>query len=158
MNISFQKVNPKDKEIINLIADWYLQEWDIPKDRTIQKLSNFPLDIILFQIIMTIDCLPIATGGIYNHVGLLDREPRFKVYSPWLALVFTTPEYRNLGYGTLLCEKIQDVSKELGLREIFLFTHTAEKLYKRLDWHELERVNLNNKEIVIMKKTLFNPK
>jgi len=37
---------------------------------------------------MTIDGLPTATGGVYDHVGLIDREPRFKVYSPWLALVF----------------------------------------------------------------------
>ncbi len=156
MNISFQKVNPDDKKLIDLIADWYLQEWNIAKDYTIQRLSDFLPNSIPFQLIMTIDGLPIATGGVYDHVGLLDREPRFKIYSPWLALVFTTPKNRNLGYGKLLCEKIQDVSKELGLKEIFLFTHTAETLYKRLDWQELERLNLGNEDIVIMKKSLCN--
>jgi GNAT superfamily N-acetyltransferase len=153
-NITFQRVIPQDKQLIDLISEWYLQEWNISKDRTFQNLSNLLNGGVPFQIIMTIDGLPIATGGIYIHVGLLDREPRFRVYSPWLALVFTTPAYRNLGYGTLLCENIQNVSKELGLREIFLFTHTAEKLYKRLDWQELERISLNNNEIVVMKKTL----
>jgi GNAT superfamily N-acetyltransferase len=158
MNISFHKVTPYDQELIDHIADWYLQEWNIPKEQTIQKISNFSTDSILFQIVMTIDSVPISTGGIYDRVGLLDREPRFRVYSPWLALVFTAPEHRNLGYGTSLCEKLQDVSKELGLKEIFLFTYTSEKLYKRLDWQELERLNLNNKDIVVMKKTLFDPK
>jgi len=51
MNISFQKVNPDDKKIINLIADWYLQEWNIAKDQTIQKLSDFLPNSILFQLL-----------------------------------------------------------------------------------------------------------
>jgi GNAT superfamily N-acetyltransferase len=156
MNISFQKVTPYDKKLIDLIADWYLQEWNIPKEQTIQKISSFPVDSIPFQIVMTIDDVPIATGGIYDHVGLLDREPRFRIYRPWLALILTIPEYRNLGYGKLLCEKIQDISKDLGLKEIFLFTHTAESLYKRLNWQELERINLNDRHIVVMKKNLDN--
>lgn len=154
MNISFQKVTHYDKELIDLIADWYLQEWNIPKEQTIQKISSFPIDSIPFQIVLTIDGVPIATGGIYDHVGLLDREPRFRVYTPWLALVLTIPEHRNLGYGKLLCEKIQNSSKDLGLKEIFLFTHTAETLYKRLNWQELERLNLNDRYIVVMKKNL----
>ncbi|PZO36655.1 MAG: hypothetical protein DCF19_20835 [Pseudanabaena frigida] len=82
MNISFQKVTPYNKELIDLITDWYLQEWNIPKEQTIQKISSFPIDSIPFQIMMTIDGVPITAGGIYDHVGLFDREPRYRVYSP----------------------------------------------------------------------------
>ncbi len=154
MNISFQKITPDDQQLIELIADWYLQEWNIAKVQTIQKLASFPTDSIPLQILMTIDDLAIATGGIYHYVGLLDIESRFRIYRPWLALVYTIPAYRNLGYGALLCLKIQDVAKDLGLKEIFLFTHTAENLYKRLDWQELERLTLNDREIIVMKKKL----
>ncbi|PZO36656.1 MAG: hypothetical protein DCF19_20840 [Pseudanabaena frigida] len=71
-----------------------------------------------------------------------------------MTLVLTIPKHRNLGYGKLLCKKIQDVSKDLGLKEIFLFTHTAETLYKRLNWQELERLKLNDRYIVIIKRIL----
>lgn len=154
MNINYQVVKSGDKHTIELIANWYLSEWNIAKEITIQKLSNFPDQGFPFQVIMTMNDIPVATGGIYEHVALLDREPKFKVYTPWLALVYTTKENRNKGYGALLCEKIQEIAKERGLKELFLFTHTAESLYKRLEWQELERIELGGKNIVVMQKQL----
>ncbi len=152
--ISYHIVKPDNKELIGLIASWYLQEWNIDPAITIQKVSSFDSNGIPFQVIMTVNNMPIATGGIYNHVGLLDIEPKFKAFGPWLALVFTTVENRNKGYGALLCKKIQSLVKQRGLKEIFLFTHTAESLYKWLGWHKLERINLKGKDIVIMRKEL----
>lgn len=151
-SIAYQIVKPSDKKLIELIANWYFKEWKIDTEKTIQRLSDFPIDGLPFQVIMKLNDIPIATGGIYHHVGLLDIEPRFKSLGPWLALVFTTNENRNKGYGALLCESIHKISKEHGFNEIFLFTHTAESLYKRLGWEQLERINLQDKDIAIMKK------
>lgn len=152
--ILFQRVKPDDKKSIELIAEWYQREWNIAPQATIQKISNYPAEGVPFQILMTIDSLPVATGGLYHHVGLLDYEPKYKIYGPWLALVYTTLENRNKGYGVLLCEKIQEISKGLGLKEIFLYTFTAEALYKRIGWEPLERVNYRDRDAVVMKKEL----
>jgi N-acetylglutamate synthase-like GNAT family acetyltransferase len=153
-HISYQIIKSHDKELIELIADWYLDEWNIDREKTIQQLSAFSENSTDFQIVMKLDNIPIATGGIYPHVRLQDVEPKYKDLGPWLALVFTKNEYRKKGYGALLCEKIQEVSKSMGTKKIFLFTHTAETLYKRLDWQQLERINLQGKEIVVMTKEL----
>lgn len=152
--INYQFVKPDDNKNIKLITEWYASEWNIPAQTTIQKLKDITADKFQFQVLMTIDNLPVATGGLYNHVGLLDREPRFKIHKNWLALVYTKPEYRNNGYGALVCNHIQDHSKELGLKEIFLFTHMAESLYRRLGWQQLEKLTLGGKNIVVMKKEL----
>jgi len=153
-NINYQFVQPDDNKNMELIADWYADEWNIPVQTTIQKLTNLSSDKSQFQVLMTIDNMPVATGGLYGHVGLLDREPRFKIHQNWLALVYTKPEHRSNGYGALICNHIQDYSKELGLKEIFLFTHTAESLYRRLGWEQLERLALGGKNIVVMRKEL----
>lgn len=150
--ITYQIIRPDNTQLIQLIANWYLTEWNIPAEKTIQQLSNFPIKGIPFQLLLLINDVPIATGGIYEHVGLLDREPRFKIYGPWLALVYTVKEERKKGYGAMLCEEIQRRAKDAGLREIFLFTHTAESLYKRLGWQQMERIELQGKDIVVMKK------
>jgi N-acetylglutamate synthase-like GNAT family acetyltransferase len=152
--ISYQIVQSHDKELIGLIANWYLDEWNIEREKTIQQLSAFSENSTEFQIVMTVNDVPIATGGIYFHGRLQDVAPEFKAFGPWLALVFTKNENRNKGYGALLCEKIQAVSKALGTEKIFLFTHTAETLYKRLNWQQLDRLNLQGKEIVVMTKVL----
>ena len=154
MDISFKRIKSSDTELVSLIADWYCDEWNIDKSDTIERLSNFPDNGTPFQLVITLNGAPIATGGVYHHVGLLDAEPRLKVYQPWLALVYTIPEYRNKGYGALLCNEIQLQSKTLGLQQIFLFTHTAESLYKRLGWQQMERIALKGKNIAIMKLEL----
>jgi hypothetical protein len=150
----FQIVNPKDEKIIELISDWYFDEWNIPKDKTIERLKSFSNISSQFQVLMTLDGVPITTGGLYNHVGLLDKEPRFRVYKNWLALVYTIPDKRHQGFGALICDYIQNYSKKRGVEEIVLFTDTAEKLYTRLGWIVLERLSLGERNIVVMKKQL----
>ncbi|WP_079702509.1 GNAT family N-acetyltransferase [Daejeonella lutea] len=152
--IKYQIITPDDNENIKLIADWYLSEWNIPVQTTINKTKMLSPANHEFQILMTVNSIPIATGGLYNHVGLLDRESRFKIYKNWLALVYTKPDNRGNGLGALICKRIQSHAKDLGLKDIYLFTHTAENLYKRLAWQKLERLSLGGKDIVIMKKDL----
>ncbi len=153
-DIQYQIIKPDDNKNIELIADWYLSEWNIPIQTTIDKTKKLSADNHEFQILMTLDNKPIATGGLYNHVGLLDKEPKLKIYKNWLALVYTTPENRGKGLGSLICRHIQTHAKDLGLKDIYLFTHTAEDLYKRLEWQQLERLALGGKDIVVMKKEL----
>lgn len=154
-NIKLKIITPADDSMLTVIAGWYFTEWHIPKQATIEKLKDLTADPLQLQVLMTIDDLPIATGGLYNHVALLDKEPQFKVYKNWLALVYTIPENRGKGFGALLCNYIQQYAKEMmGLNEIFLFTHTAESLYKRLGWQQVERLVVDKREIVVIKKEL----
>jgi GNAT superfamily N-acetyltransferase len=148
------RINPGDIEHAQLIADWYLSEWNIPVQSTHERIKNLSPDNSEFQILMLHNNKPVATGGLYNHVALLDREPRLKIYKNWLALVYTKPKFRGTGLGALICIYIQDYAKSLGLKEIYLFTHAAENLYKRLGWQQVERLSLAGKDIVVMKKEL----
>jgi GNAT superfamily N-acetyltransferase len=154
MNIAYKRITPTHANLISLIADWYFTEWNIDNAATIERLNGFHNEGVPFQVVMTLDGAPIATGGVYNHVGLLDAVPRLKEFQPWLALVYSLPEHRGKGYGAKLCEKIQAQAKLAGIDQLYLFTHTAESLYKRLGWEQLERIELKGKDIAIMKKEL----
>ena len=152
--IKFDILKPNDVEHFELIANWYLNEWDIPATKTIEKLKKITNDKYQFQALMTLNGLPITTGGIYNHVGLLDKEPRFKIHKNWLALVYTIPEQRKKGYGALICDFIQKHSENLGLEQLHLYTDTAERLYERLGWVRIERLQIESRNIVVMDKKL----
>lgn len=154
--IKFKLLQPDDEETFNLIAEWYLNEWKISMRTTIQRLKLVTTNSSQFQVFMTLNGSPISTGGLYNHVGLLDKEPRFNIYKKWLALVYTIPEQRQKGYGALICKYIQEHSKKMGLEKMYLFTDTAERLYNRLGWTELERIQLGDRNVVVMKKNLNN--
>jgi GNAT superfamily N-acetyltransferase len=154
MNYLFQKIAPVDKELIDQIAEWYHTEWQIEKEVTRQRLIRLPQSGIPFHVIMFVEGRPIATGGIHHDVRLINVEPRFKKYDPWLALVYTSPEFRNKGYGAILCEKIQSMAKDMGLKKIFLYTVTAESLYKKLGWKMIERITYAEKDCSVMKLEL----
>ena len=150
--IQVEILQPGDSSSIKLIANWYQQEWKIPEDITIQKQQQIATDTKQFQVLMHVNNVPIATGGLYSHVGLLDKEPRFKIYENWLALVYTIPAMRGQGYGAELCRFIEQQSLSKGRNEIHLFTDTAEALYKRLGWEVIERLSIGDRSIVVMEK------
>ena len=152
--IQFHLVDADDNEITELISEWYLREWDIPKHTTIQKIRSFDGGKFQFQVLLTIDNIPVSTAGLYNHVALLDKEPRFNIYKNWLALVYTIPERRRHGFGAMICDYIQEHAKQLCIKEIHLFTDTAERLYTRLGWNKLEQIALGKRNITIMEKQL----
>lgn len=149
--MKFELVNPDDEKSIEIISDWYYSEWKIPKEKTIANLKSRTSNS-QFQVLMTLNGVPISTGGLYNHIGLLDKVPRLNIFKNWLALVYTIPDMRHKGYGALLCDHISSNSKKIGINEIYLFTDTAEKLYIRLGWHVIERLTIDDRNIAVMKK------
>lgn len=104
---------------------------------------------------MTVNGIPVSTGGIYHNVGLLDKVERFKIHRNWLALIFTIPEKRRLGYGALICKYIEKHCNALGIETIYLYTDTAVKLYSSLGWITIENINLGERSITVMKKNIL---
>jgi len=152
--ISFELITPGNTSRIALIAEWYASEWNILQETSYEKLMQLPSGNSQFQVVMLLNGLPVASGGVYNHVGILDKVPHLNAHKHWLALVYTLPEFRQRGYGAILCDYIQEHARILGLKELHLFTHTAESLYRRLLWEPTERLRIGAKEIVVMKKVL----
>ena len=152
---TYKRLLAPSADELKLIAAWYEEEWKLDPAQSIEKISRLPEGTGQFQMMMYLNGEPIATGGIYTHVGLLDKVPRFKSFGHWLALVYTLSSQRNKGYGYKLCQQIQEEAKKEGLKEIYLFTHTAESLYQRLGWQLIERLQLGEKNIAVMKLELL---
>ena len=152
--ISFYKVQSNNNSLIEIIANWYLNEWNIPIEYTFKRLSNIPNDDVIFQLILLKENEPIATGGLYNRVGLLNFHPKYQKFGPWVALLYTVEKKRNLGFGEKLLYKIEDISKEMDLNKIYLHTFSAEQLYLKNNWIPIERVAYKGHLTVIMEKAL----
>ncbi|HSZ71938.1 MAG TPA: GNAT family N-acetyltransferase [Cytophagaceae bacterium] len=127
-NITYRIVKVDDNETLQLIADWYLAEWNIPRNKSIQHIKSFDHDPSQFQVLMTLDGVPIATGSLAHRVGLLDIESRFTVYKNWLALVYTIPDMRHRGFGALLCDYIQNYSKNSRVKKC-ISSQTLQKTF-----------------------------
>ena len=146
-----------DLGLIQQIAEWYLAEWEIPVERTTQRLATHPgNNDVLFQFLLLVGDKPAATGGLTNHVGLLEAYPRLQIYKPWVSLLYTMADYRNQGLGKQLLERIEAESLKWGYEQLYLHTFTAESLYKRLGWKRIDLVDYKSHKTAVMTKQL-NP-
>jgi len=69
---------------------------------------------------------------------------------PWLGGLLVLPEWRNRGVGTMLMHRATDEARRLNVPRLYLWTHTAERLYLRLGWQVVERTDYFGKEAVVM--------
>jgi N-acetylglutamate synthase-like GNAT family acetyltransferase len=77
----------------------------------------------------------------------LDTRPDL---DPWLGGLLVLPEWRNRGIGTMLTHRATEEARRLNISPLYLWTHSAERLYRKLGWQVVERTNYFGKEAVVM--------
>ncbi len=152
--IIIRKLCSTEKDLILKIAHWYFDEWNTPIDKTIRRLTNQPSDDVLCQLVLIKEDKLIATGGLYNNVNISNIHRKFGKFKPWIALLYTDKSYRNHGLGKILLEQIESCAKEYNLTKIYLYTFTAETLYRRCGWKQIERVTYKDHDTVVMEKEI----
>lgn len=84
-----------------------------------------------------------AEGGEAVGVFVLsmsdDLVSRPDVY-PWLANVYVEKSRRGQGVGRFMLERVGGVMREIGLGELYLYTHHV-GLYEKFGWQFVEDVN-----------------
>ena len=152
--IQFHILTASDSEAIKTIGGWYEAEWGIAREKSHENILQAITDEQQFQVLLSVDGRAVSTAGMYRKVSIVDKVPELSKYSNWLALVYTVPEYRGQGWGELICDYVQAHSKKMGISDLYLFTDTAERLYRRLGWTVLERLTVGSRNVVVMTKRL----
>lgn len=104
------------------------------------------------------DRLPIAVVAFLagEPIGLAALKPEsidtHKHLSPWAAAGWVLPELRGKGIGGRLLHALQDLAHELGYKEIYCGTGTANSLLERNGWEPLEKVSYHGEEVCIYRK------
>jgi GNAT superfamily N-acetyltransferase len=75
---------------------------------------------------------------------------------PWLGGLLVLPEWRNRGVGTMLMHRATEEARRLNISRLYLWTHSAERLYDKLGWQVVERTNYFGKEAVVMQIGLIS--
>ncbi|CAF3706429.1 unnamed protein product [Rotaria sp. Silwood1] len=71
--------------------------------------------------------------------------------TPWMACVYTKPEYRGEGVATYMINKILAVAKQLNYTHVWLWTENATSLYEKLGFHIVEKIKHIGMDITIMR-------
>lgn len=154
MKIKIAHLDPSNEEVIQKIAQWYFEEWDTPIEKTIRRLSNQSGNDILFQLVIVLNQKVVATGGLCNTVNIYNVHPKLQKFRPWIGLLYTQKEYRNKGLGTMLLKEIERNAKEKNLNKLYLYTYTAQSLYGRHGWREIDNVMYKDHDTAVMEKII----
>ncbi len=63
-----------------------------------------------------------------------------KDLAPWLASVYVHTDYREQGIASNLCNHVIKQAKKDGWDKLYLFTHTASKLYEKIGFEKIGAV------------------
>jgi amino-acid N-acetyltransferase len=117
--IVFSFAEPSEEEAIRKL----LMDADLPAEDFARHLQHF---------------LVAKQGG--TLIGVIGLEP-YGEFGLLRSLV-VTPPYRGQGLGKELCEKVFSCARELGLKELYLLTTTAEKFFPKLGFDPIDRDNV----------------
>lgn len=93
--------------------------------------TTFPITLVALE-----------KSKVIGTVSILENDLKIRSnYKPWLASLYTKPEYRNKGIGQKLIIKTIAVAKELGFKELYLRTEDASDYYKNKGWTYVETVS-----------------
>ncbi len=141
---SFSIVELSEKsEFADVCAAWSFGEWG-------SQIAGRTLEQNLVRYRSTVsqsDKLPLTWVIIVNDrpagmISLKDNDhPDHNDLSPWLASLYIHPEYRGKGLAVKLIAHVENFAKtELKIPRLYLFTHTADALYKKQGWIEVKNI------------------
>jgi GNAT superfamily N-acetyltransferase len=70
----------------------------------------------------------------------------------WLGSLYVKESYRGAGIGTQMVGHAVRVARELGVVDLYLYTHSHESFYQQLGWKPTERPTYHNRTVVVMVK------
>jgi GNAT superfamily N-acetyltransferase len=140
-------------ELVDELGRLSWKEWQEVYQQRKQTLAH---SVKNYQERMNTDRLPLTLVALQASelVGMVslkfhDMDTRPDL-DPWLGGLLVLPERRNRGVGTMLMHRATEEARRLNVRQLYLWTHTAERLYHNLGWQIVERTNYFNREAVVM--------
>jgi GNAT superfamily N-acetyltransferase len=143
------------REFIPQVAAWHHEEWAyLRAGDTIEARTNrLCAELGLRQIPTTV----VAFDGkqVFGSAQLIAYDMDTHMHlSPWLAGVYTAPEYRHQGIASALVRRIIEEARALGVGKFYLYTPNAERLYAKLGWTTFKKTRYKNTDVTIMEYAL----
>ena len=84
----------------------------------------------------------------------LDQRPDL---GPWLAGVYVLPAFRQRGHATRLVGAVEDRARGAAIPCLWLYTRSAESLYRRCGWRTAETFERDGRRYSLMRRDLAPP-
>ncbi len=100
-------------------------------------------------LVLLVDGVPVGTAGLIHND--LSSRPEL---TPWLAAMYVRPEARGCGHALALIHAVETAAVTAGFTRLWLYTFTAEGLYRKAGWQTVEPIEENGAPATLMRREL----
>jgi GNAT superfamily N-acetyltransferase len=141
--------------LIPVVSGWHFHEWGdlhpgtTRSDWTAELADLSGRDRIPITFVVLEDSEAVGSASLV----VCDMDTRSDL-SPWLASVYVLPDFRRRGIATALVSHALAQARQLGIRQLYLWTDTAASLYGRMGWRPLVEESYKGKTVLVMVRDL----
>lgn len=142
-------------DLLPVVAGWIWREWWRRRGHSLEQThSAFAPRRVEFgppqTFVLLVDGTPVGTATLAAQ----DLEERPDL-SPWLAAVFVVPEARGRGHARHLLAAFDAACRAASVPTAWLYTNTAERVYRRAGWQAVETIHRQGKlPVTLMRRDL----
>ena len=149
-------------DLIPTIARWHWDAWGHADPQGSLRAWTYGLYRRINRDRIPMTLLALADEGTpLGSVTLVDHDMPDRTdlahLTPWIAGTFVAPSKRGQGAGTALMNRATEEASHLGVRELFLYTSTAQPFYQRLGWTPVRDDSYEGESVTIMRLDIANP-
>lgn len=153
VHVDYLKDRP---DLVKEITCYFYDEWSyLCPERSLKDFEDSIRERLNYDRIPLALVAVTGDGRFLGTVCLKESDmDTHKELTPWLAGLFVREEFRSLGIGKLLINRIIEEAVKLNTETLYLFTPSAEEYYKKLGWETVSHEKYKTAEVCIMKKLL----
>jgi GNAT superfamily N-acetyltransferase len=135
-------------DLVPLTARWTWEEWGSSAGLSLEAAiamrtpgpDGFEKCFVLLD-----DGEPAAMASLARQD--MDERPDLL---PWLAGVYVDTPFRGRGHGVRVVRRVEQAALEAGVTTLWLYSNTAEGLYRKLGWLDHEVVHRPGKKATLV--------
>ncbi|NCC03400.1 MAG: GNAT family N-acetyltransferase [Proteobacteria bacterium] len=130
-------------EWIEACAAWSFGRWGVQREN-----GSWARSLARFQEAAQKDALPLTIIALNTENGrpvamasLVESDSDYWTeVTPWIAGVFVLYRYRGHGLARRLVERLEEEARRLGVKNLYLYSGSAAKMYPKLGYVEIDSV------------------
>ncbi len=134
------------------IAQWHHDEWGCYNPGLSLHARVHDMQLHLSNELMPSTYVAIEGQMVVGSAALISESDMqtHPEWSPWLASVFVSPDWRRKGIATALIRHILEQAGQHHVKNIYLFTPDQAALYQKLGWRIMHKEEYMGHDVTIM--------